>query len=145
MASPDRPLWPRRATRRWLQLGFALIAAPLTLAAALTLIAFAVYGISEPVLALSYRRTSDAAQAMLVFLGPFTLSLGLAGVALLWWLGWRRRGAWLATGAGAGALFALATGLISGAGARPGFMLVAALLGLAQFALVRWYAGIRAG
>ena len=144
MASTDRPLWPPGARGPWLQLGFALVAAPLTLAAGLTLVAFAVYAASEADLALAFEHAGRAALAFLVHLLGFTVSLGLAGVALLWWRGSRRAGAWLGTGAGAGALFALATGMAAGA-VQPVALVVAALLGLSLFALIRWFAGIRGG
>lgn len=145
MAAPDRPLWPLDARAAWLQLGIALVAAPLTLTAALTLVAFAIYGLSEPDLDVAFEYAARAARAFIVHLLGFTLSLGLAGVALLWALGQRRALAWLATGAGAGALFAVGTGVVAGGGVRPLTLGVAAVLGLALFALVRWFAGVRAG
>lgn len=145
MAPSGRPLWPLRARGPWLQLGFALVAAPVTLAAALTLVAFAIYAASEPDLGLAFDHARRAAAAFLVHLLAFTLSLGLAGVALLWALGRRRLGAWLATGTGAGALFALATGLAAGGGVQPVSLVVASGLGLALFALIRLFAGVRTG
>ena len=145
MASPDRPLWPLRATGAWLQLVFALVAAPITLAAAITLVAFAIYSASAPDTGLAFGYATRAAWAFLVHFAGFTVTLGLAGVVLLWALGRRAVLSWLATGAGAGALFAVATGLAAGGGVQGMTVLVAAILGLALFALVRWYAGIRAG
>lgn len=145
MAMKDRPLWPLRDRGPWLQLGFALVAAPLTLAAGLTLVAFAIYGASEPDLGLAFDYAGRAALAFLIHLLGFTISFGLAGIVLLWALGRRRVLAWLATGAGAGALFSVATGVISGGGVQTMTLAVAAVLGLALFALVRWFAGIRVG
>lgn len=145
MVSTDRPLWPLRARAAWIRLGFALVVAPLALSAALTLVAFAIYAASEPDAGLALDYALRAARAFLVHLLGFTVSLGLLGVALLWAMGWSRVRSWLASGAGAGALFALATGLTSGGGVQPVTLLVAAVLGLALFALIRWLAGVRAG
>ncbi len=149
MASPGRPLrrplWPLRARGPWLQLAFALVAACLTLAAAMTLVAFAIYGISEPELGVAFAYAGGTAWAMLSYLAAFTVTFGLAGLALLWACGWRRRGSWLAAGGAAGALFALALGLFRQGTFEPVRILVAAALGLALFALIRWFTGIRAG
>lgn len=145
MAPNDRPLWPLRAREPWLRLGFGLVAGPLVLAALLTLVSFAVYAASEPELRLALDHAGRAAAAFLVHLLTFTISLGLAGVAGLWALGRRSRFVWSATGACTGALYALATGAASGAGVSPITILVAALLSLTLFLLIRLFAGIRAG
>ena len=145
MTSNERPLWPLRTRGPWLRLGFGLVAAPVTLAALMTLLSFAIYAVSEPELGIAFDYAGRAAAAYLVHLLTFTVSLGLAGVAGLWALGKRRALTWAATGAGTGALYALAVGAGSGAGASPLHVIVAALLSAAMFVLVRWFAGVRAG
>lgn len=145
MTSNDRPLWHWRARGPWLRLGFGLVAAPVTLAAILTLLSFAIYAVSEPELGIAFGYAGQAALAYLVHLATFTVSLGLAGVAGLWALGKRGGPVWGATGAGAGALYALAVGAGSGAGSSPLHVIVAAVLSAAMFVLVRWFAGIRTG
>jgi hypothetical protein len=145
MTSNGRPLWHWRARGPWLRLGFGLVAAPVTLAALLTLLSFVIYAVSEPELGVAFDYAGRAAAAYLVHLLTFTVSLGLAGVAGLWALGKRRALVWAATGAGAGALYALAVGAGSGAGASPIHVILAALLGTAMFVLARWFAGITAG
>lgn len=145
MSRATRSLWPEGFRRPWLQLGFALVAAPVVLAGGVTVLAFSVYAASEPDTGLAAEYTARAAAAFLIHLLGFTLSLGVAGVALLWALGRRGAGAWLATGAGAGALFSAGVGVVSGGGVA-GFQTgIAAVFGLALFALIRWFAGVRAG
>lgn len=131
-----RPILP------WLRLALALVGAPLVLGGALTLISFLVAGSSEPDRAGTLAVTLNAAVVFLVSLTAFSLTFGLAGSLLLGALG--RRGVldWLATGAGAGVAVALVTGTARGA-VVPLHVGVAAALGLALFALIRWLAGVR--
>lgn len=137
-------LWPEGLRRPWLRLAIALIAAPVVLAGLLALAAFLVYLASVPDAGEAAHLAGAAAATFLGYLLGFALSLGLAGVALLWASGERGLIAWLATGAGAGALCAVAIGLVAGgvAGLQIG---IAAVFGLALFALIRWFAGIRVG
>jgi hypothetical protein len=141
----NRSLWPETIARPYLRLAGALIAAPLVLAAALTLLAFLLAGATEATRAGTLAVTNEAAVAFFVALPAFSLTFGLAGVALLWAL--RRRGvmAWLLTGAGAGLLVAAGQGVLSGAGVVPVQMAVAVVLGLVLFILIRWIAGVRLG
>ena len=138
-------LWPERAGNPYLRLAAALIAAPLVLVAVLTLFAFLVAGSTEPTREATLAATNAAAVGFFVYLSGFTLTVGLAGVALLWKLGRRGVLAWLATGAGGGALAAAGLGLATGAGMVPLQIVVAAVLGLVLFALIRWIAGVRFG
>jgi hypothetical protein len=140
-----RSLWPERVRRPYLRLAGALIAAPLLLAASLTLIAFLVAGSTELTQAGTMAVAKDAAVVFFVVLPAFTLTFGLTGVALLWWLARRGALAWLSTGAGAGVLAAAGHGLFQGGGIVPIQMTVAVALGLVLFALIRWIAGVRAG
>ena len=145
MTQPARTLWPEGLRRRWPQLAFALVAAPVVLAGAVAIVGFVIYWMSEPETALATQRTGWSVVWLLIVLVAFTLTFGLAGVALLWALAKRRVLAWLATGAGAGALFAAAVGAASGRGVMPFQLVVAAGLGVALFALIRWFAGVRSG
>ena len=138
-----RSIWPARVRRPYLRLAGALIAAPLVLAAALTVLAFLIAGSTEFTREGTLAMTNEAAVVFFVALPAFTLTFGLAGVALLWALG--RRGAltWLATGAGAGLLVATGHGLFTADGVAPIQMTVAMVLGLVLFPLIRWIAGVR--
>lgn len=138
-AAPDRPARPRR----WLRLAVALIAAPLALAGVLTLIAFLIAGATEPDRAGTLAVTRHAGAVFLVALTAFSLTFGLAGALLLGALGRRGVLAWLAAGAAAGVLVALGNGALGG-GVVPLHVGLAAGLGLALFALIRWFAGVRA-
>lgn len=143
-----RSLWPEGFRRPWLQLGFALVAAPVVLAGVVALAAFAVYWAGAPgngAVEAAAQRTAWVASGLLAYLLGFSISLGLAGVALLWALGRRGVLAWLATGAGTGALYAAAVGAVAGRGIAGANLVVAAATGLALFALIRWFAGVRGG
>ncbi len=138
-----RSLWPERVRRPYLRLAGALIAAPLVLAAVLTLLAFLVAGSTELTRERTLEVTNEAAVVFFVALPAFTLTFGLAGVALLWMLGRRGVLAWLMTGAGAGILVATGRGLLAEGGIVPVQMAVAVALGLVLFVLIRWIAGVR--
>ena len=139
----SRSLWPDRVLRPYLRMAGALIAAPLVLAAGLTLLAFLVAGSTEPTREGTLAVTNQAAVVFFVALPAFSLTFGLAGVALLWSLGRRGVLAWLATGAGAGMLVAAGHGLLNGEGVASVQMAVAVALGMVLFALIRWIAGVR--
>ncbi|MHA1528418.1 MAG: hypothetical protein ACTSVG_05325 [Alphaproteobacteria bacterium] len=140
-----RSLWPERAGRPYLRLAMAMIAAPVVLASALTLLAFVVAGATEPTRTNTIVVTLEAAVAFFFYLPAFTLTFGLAGVALLWSLA--RRGVldWLSVGAGTGALAAAVLGLLAGDRIVPVQVAVAVVLGLVLFVLIRWIAGVRPG
>lgn len=143
MALFSRSLWPDRIRRPFLRLAGALIAAPLLLAAGLTLIAFLVAGSTEPSREGTLALTMRAAAVFFAALPAFALTFGVAGVALLWLLGRRGVLAWLAAGAGAGMLVATAHGLLVEGAIVPVQMVVAVVLGLVMFFLIRWLAGVR--
>ena len=140
-----RSLWPERVGRPYLRLATAMVMAPLVLAAALTLLAFLVAGSTEATRDATLAVTNEAAVGFFVYLTAFTLTFGLAGVALLW--SRRRRGvlAWLSAGAGAGAFAATGLGVIGACGIDPVQVAVAVVLGLVLFVLIRWIAGVRLG
>jgi hypothetical protein len=140
-----RSLWPQKVRRPYLRLAAAIIAAPLVLAATLTLIAYLVAGATEATEAGTMAVTNEAAVVFFVVLGAFTLTFGVAGVAVLWSRTQRGVMAWLSTGAGAGVLAAAGHGVFQGGGIVPVQMAVATVLGLILFALIRWFAGVRAG
>ncbi len=138
-----RSLWPETVGRPYLRLATAMVMAPVALATVLTLLAFLVAGATEMTRERTIVVTLEAAVAFFVYLPAFTLSFGLAGVALLWSLGQREVLAWLAAGAGAGALAAAGLGLFAGGRIVPVQVAVAVVLGLALFVLIRWIAGVR--
>ena len=138
-----RSLWPERVGRPYARLAMAMVMAPVALAAVLTLLAFLVAGSTELTRANTIVVTLEAAVAFFVYLPAFSLTFGLAGVALLWSLGRREVLDWLVAGAGAGALAATALGLLAGGRIVPVQVAVAVVLGLVLFALIRWIAGVR--
>jgi len=138
-----RSLWPEEVARPYLRLAMALVVAPLVLATALTLVAFVLAGLTEFTRARTIVVTLEAAVAFFVYLPAFTLTFGLAGVALLWSQGRREVLDWFAAGAGAGAIAAAALGLLAGGRIVPVQVAVAVVLGLVLFALIRWIAGVR--
>ena len=138
-----RSLWPERVGRPYARLAMAMVMAPAALAAVLTLLAFLVAGSTELTRANTIVVTLEAAVAFFVYLPAFSLTFGLAGVALLWVLGRRGVLAWLMTGAGAGILVATGRGLLAEGGIVPVQMAVAVALGLVLFVLIRWIAGVR--
>jgi len=140
-----RSLWPETVRRPYLRLAAAMVAAPLLLAAVLTLLAFLLAGSTEPDRAATLAVTRHAAMVFFAVLPGFTLTFGLAGVALLWALARRGLLAWLATGAGAGAGAAAGQGLLVTGGIGVVQAAVAVGLGLVIFALIRWIAGVRRG
>ena len=140
-----RSLWPERIGRPYLRLGMAMVLAPVALATVLTLLAFLVAGSTELTRANTIVVTLEAAVAFFFYLPAFTLTFGLAGVALLWALGQRAVLAWLSAGAGAGALAATGLGLFAGGRIVPMQVAVAVVLGLALFVLIRWIAGVWLG
>jgi hypothetical protein len=138
-----RSLWPEGTRRPFLRLAGAFIAAPLLMAAALTLLAFLFAGSTEPTREGTMAVTREAAVWLFGGLSAFSLSFGLAGVALLWALGQRSILAWLLAGAGTGALLVTGLGLLTADGIDRIQIIVAMVLGLALFFLIRWIAGIR--
>ena len=138
-----RSLWPERAGRPYARLAMAMVMAPVALATALTLLAFLLAGATEATRANTIAVTLEAAVAFFVYLPAFSLSFGLAGVALLWSLGRRGVFDWLLAGAGAGAFAAAALGLLAGDRIVPVQVAVAVVLGLVLFILIRWIAGVR--
>ncbi len=129
--------------RSIMRLALSILAAPLLLAALATGIAFIVAGSGVATREATLIRTRDAAQAFFLFLPLFTLSFGLAGIAILWWRGMRGRLSWAAGGAAAGMIGAAVLGLAGGAGINPVHIAVAAFFGSLIFLVIRWLAGIR--
>jgi len=138
-----RSLWPERVRRPYLRLAAAVAAAPLLLAGLLTGIAYLVAGMSVASGEAVAQRTSDAAWAFFTFLPGFTLTFGLAGIALLWWRALRGKLAWALGGAATGLVASIAIGTAGGTELSPVQAAVAAVLGALVFLLIRWLAGIR--
>jgi hypothetical protein len=138
-----RSLWPETVRRPYLRLAAAVVAAPLLLMAVLSLLAFVVAGSSEATREGTMEVTVAAARMFAIVLPAFTLTFGLGGVALNWLMGWRGVLAWLATGAGAGALAAVVGLLGRGGDVAVPRVLIAAVVGAVIFFLIRWIAGIR--
>ena len=89
---PARALWPDRDRVPLLRLGVALAAAPGILALLLAVAVFLVMGMTEASGEAVLRETLRAAGALAVLTLVFTFTFGLAGMALLWALGWRGKG-----------------------------------------------------
>jgi hypothetical protein len=141
-----RALWPDRDRAPLLRLGLALVAAPAVLALLLGLAAFLVMGMTEASGDAVLRETLRSAGALAALVFGFTLTFGLAGVAVLWALARRGILAWALTGAVAGALAGGLFGAVAMSGVRAALIVAFALGGWAILLLVRRFAGIdRAG
>ncbi|MCH8167794.1 MAG: hypothetical protein IIC03_07680 [Proteobacteria bacterium] len=138
-----RSPWPDTVGHPYLRLAVAMVMAPVALATVLTLFAFLIAGATASTRENAVVATLEAAVAFFVYLPAFTLTFGLAGVALLWMLGRRGVLAWLMAGAGAGILVATGRGLLAEGGIVPVQVAVAVALALVLFVLIRWIAGVR--
>jgi len=142
MALFARSLWPETVRRPYLRLAAAVVAAPVLLVALLSLLAFLVAGASEATREDTMAVTMAATRSFAVVLPAFTLTFGVAGVAVAWLMGWRGVLSWLAIGAVAGATAAL-VGVVGSGGIVVSRVLIAAAIGAAILILIRWIAGIR--
>lgn len=140
---PASHLWPARERAPVLRLGVALIAAPGTVAGLFTLFAFLVAGMTERTSEEVIRVTAQTGLALSLLTFLFTLTFGLAGIALLWRMARRGPVAWALTGGAFGVLAGLLFSTLALSTAHGVVVLAFALAGWAVFLLVRRIAGIR--
>ncbi len=144
-AFPARALWPGRERAPVLRVCIALMTAPGIVASVLSLFAFLVAGMTERTVDGVLRVTLDAAATLSALVFAFTLTFGLAGVALLWRMGWRGIMAWAWVGAAAGTLGGLLFSAASMPAVHPPLVAAFAVTGWSLFLLIRLFAGVRAG
>jgi len=137
-----RSLWPERVRHPYLRLVLAMVAAPLLLAAVLSLVAFLVAGSSEFTREGTMAVTREAAITFFVVLPAFTLTAGLVGVAVLWALARRGISSWAFVGSCTGGGAAAGSGVIAGQ-LMPVQIAIAVVIGAVIFVLIRLIAGIR--
>lgn len=141
---PAKALWPTRERTPVLRLCLAFLTAPGIVASLLSAFTFLVAGMTEATAEGVWRVTMQSAATMTALVFAFTLTFGLAGVAVLWRLSRRGTMVWALTGAIAGTL----AGVIFSAAAMPGLhpplVIAFALTGWGLFLLIRLFAGIRA-
>lgn len=131
-------LWPVSARHPWRRLALAMLSAPALLAAFLVLLVLSLAAPSE-----GLSEVGPMAQGFVFSLLLFSLTLGLAGVAALWAMAQRGVLAWGATGGLLGLVFGTAHGVVTARLVRETDMVLAALIGIALFLLIRWLAGVR--
>lgn len=145
MTSTPRSLWLEPGRRVRLRLVLALLAAPMLLAALLTGLVFLAAGSTMATREGTMAVTAEAASVFFLVLPGFSLSFGLAGVAVLWFFGLRGVLAWAAAGLAAGAVGPVALALAAGGSPVVKESVIAAGLGVAILLLTRWLGGIRSG
>lgn len=140
-----RSLWPDNVGHPYLRLAVAMVAAPLVIAAVMTLIAWVIAGSSETTRAGTMALTREAAVLFLTAAGIFGVLAGIPGVATLWALGKRSIIAWMATGSGLGAVLSILLSTLQTGQATPAAITVGVIFCWLMFTLIRAIAGVRAG
>jgi len=138
-------VWPEPSGRARLRLVLAMLAAPMLLAALLTGLVFLAAGSTMATREGTMAVTAEAAGVFFLVLPGFSLTFGLAGVAVLWFFALRGVLAWVAGGLAAGALAPVALALAAGGTPVAKESVIAAGLGVAILLLTRWLGGVRTG
>lgn len=139
-----RSLWPGLDRRPLVRLAVALVAAPALVAALIGLGAFMGAGLIDPRADPAALAGRSALVAAALGIG-FTMTLGAAGIAVLWAFAMRNAVAWALTGGVAGGIAGGLYGLAAmSAFSRP-LALGFALAGWSIFLLVRHFAGVTDG
>lgn len=142
---PATSLWPGRDRTPILRLAGAFVAAPLAISAVLALVAFVIAGMTEQSAEGVWRVTFRSAVTLSALVVVFTLTFGLAGVALLWRRASRGAIAWAVTGGVAGALAGALFAVAGMSAVSLPVVIAFALAGLGLFLLIRLFAGVRRG
>jgi hypothetical protein len=140
---PAQSLWPARDRPPVLRLLMALVAAPGMIASAFSFAVFLVAGMTERSPEGVMRVTAESAVALTALAFAFTLTFGLAGIAVLWRLARRGAMAWALTGGAAGAIAGVLFSGLAMSGIEQAVILGFAIAGWSLFLLIRRMAGIR--
>lgn len=141
---PAKALWPTRERTPVVRLCLAFLMAPAIVASVFSAFTFMVAGMTEATAEGVWRVTVESAATLSALVFAFTLTFGLAGVAVLWRLARRGTMAWALTGAVAGTLAGVLFSAAAMPGLHPPLVIAFALTGWALFLLIRLFAGIRA-
>lgn len=140
---PAHSLWPAHGRVPVFRLVAALLIGPTLLVALISAVVFVIAGMTEATEEAVLRVTVESALSFLILVVAFTLTFGLAAIAILWRVARRGVLAWALAGGVAGGLFgALFTGLAMRT-PHPSLSAAFAVAGFALFLLIRWIAGIR--
>lgn len=136
-------LWPARDRTPTFRLVLALFAAPGVIASLFSIGAFLTAGMTEMSAAAVWRATMHSAATLSALVFAFTLTFGVAGIAVLWRFARRGVLAWALTGAAAGALAGVLFGELALSDVHRSVVTTGAVGGWALFLLIRRFAGVR--
>lgn len=142
---PAKALWPTRERAPLLRLCIALLAAPVIVAGVFSLFTFVIAGMTETSAEAVWRVTLQSALTLSALVFAFTLTFGVAGVAVLWRMARRGTAVWALAGAVAGTVAGVLFSLLAMPGLHLPLVIAFALSGWALFLLIRLFAGVRAG
>lgn len=140
---PAQSLWPARDRPPVLRLLTALVVAPGMVASTFSFAVFLVAGMTEHTADAVLRVTAEATVALVALAFAFTLTFGLAGIAVLWRLARRGAVAWALVGGVTGAVAGVLFSGLAMSGIEQGLVIGFAIAGWTLFLLIRRIAGIR--
>ncbi|MEM7422905.1 MAG: hypothetical protein AAF334_04225 [Pseudomonadota bacterium] len=135
-------LWPDTVRSPLRRLLLALIASPVLVAALLTAGAYAIAGMTESSRQEVITYTVDAAIVILPMMFIFTLTFGLIGIFILWWLVQRGVVSWVICGAVMGVIAGISFGELLMNGVERGLLAAFAVTGILLFTFIRAIAGV---
>lgn len=138
-----RSLWTEEVRAPYRRMGVAMIVAPLIVSALLSLGAFLIAGMTETSQTGVMAITTDSAIALTATTFLFTMTFGVAGIALLWALAQRHIIVWALTGATLGALAGTLVGFFMEGGPNRVILVAFAFCAWILFVLIRRFAGIQ--
>lgn len=137
-----RSLWPDSVQSPYTRLMVALFVAPFLIAALLAGGAFMIAGMTENSREDVIAVTTDSALAIMALVVVFTLTFGLAGIAILWATAQRGLLIWALAGAIMGALAGTLFAFGFMGGPNGAILGIASVIGWILFVLIRRIAGI---
>ena len=145
MHFPATSLWPMRERTPVLRLCLALLLAPAIVAGVFSLFTFLVAGMTETTAEEVWRVTAKSAATLSALVFAFTVTFGLAGLAVLWRAARRGAMTWALAGAIAGTVAGVLFSLVAMPALHFPLVVAFALTGWALFLLIRLFAGVRVG
>jgi hypothetical protein len=139
---PASSLWPARDRPPVARLLMALVAAPGMIASTFSFAVFLVAGMTERTPDAVLRVTAESTVALTLLAFAFTLTFGLAGIAVLWRLARRGAIAWALAGGVAGAVAGTLFSGLAMSGVDGAVVLGFAIAGWSLFLLIRRIAGV---
>lgn len=137
-------LWPGATATPWRKLVMSILFAPLLPLLLLAVLVFLIGGMTQTNRELALAYTYETVPVLVIAIYVFTLTFGLAGIAVLWALGQRGLLVWALTGGVLGVAAGLFLGLTMAEGPPAELLIACAVLGWILFVLIRRFAGVRA-